>query len=156
MNKKKKKNKIICRNKKIYFNYFIKKTFKAGLVLKGWEIKSIRKNMVDISNSYLIYKNFEIFLLNCRINPIKTTSINVDLDVSRTKKILLKKKEILFIKNNIQRKNYSLVPISMFWKKSWCKIKISLSKGKKNIDKREIKKTNTIKKELSRISKNFY
>ncbi|WP_343187929.1 SsrA-binding protein SmpB [Buchnera aphidicola (Periphyllus koelreuteriae)] len=152
----KKKKIIITTNKKAKFNFSIKKFFTAGIVLHGWEIKSIRQGKINISNSYIVSRSFELYLFNCNIEPLKTTNLfNFSNEKNRNIKLLLLKKEINFILKEIKKFKYTLIPISLFWKRSLCKIKIGLAKGKNLYDKRQDKKNKIIKRELYRISKKF-
>ncbi|WP_343188369.1 SsrA-binding protein SmpB [Buchnera aphidicola (Ceratoglyphina bambusae)] len=148
------KKKILF-NKKIFYNYKIIKTLNAGLVLKGWEIKSIRSNNVNIENSYIsIYKK-NIFLMNFKINILKSHYKYINYEKYRKIKLLLKKNEILYLLNKIKKDNLTIIPIHMFWKKFLCKLKIGLSKGIKKIDKRYIKKKREWQIKKLRIIKNF-
>ncbi|CAL4042578.1 SsrA-binding protein [Buchnera aphidicola (Phyllaphis fagi)] len=127
-------------NKKAYYNFFIEKTFESGLLLKGWEVKSLRMNKVNINNGYIIIKNKESFLIGINIQPIIQCKM-YDLNQSnRNIKILLHRKEIDYLYEKYKKPGYSLVALSLYWKKSWCKLKIGIAKGKTNIDKRENKK----------------
>jgi SsrA-binding protein len=155
---KKIKKKIILINKKAKFNFIIKKTFVAGIVLKGWEVKSIRQGKINISKSYInLNSSHELYLLNCDIQPLNNISLLHILDnCHRNRKLLLLKKEINFISNEIKKYNkYTLIPLSFFWKKSFCKVNIGLAIGKKIYDKRQEKKNKTLRKDLSRITKKF-
>ncbi|NIH16623.1 MAG: SsrA-binding protein SmpB [Buchnera aphidicola (Periphyllus lyropictus)] len=149
--------KIISVNKKAKHNFFIKKIFTAGISLKGWEVKSIRKGKINISNSYVLLRSCELFLFNCEIQPLKTTNVSFSFinNFNRNRKLLLLRKEIDFISSEMKKFRYTVIPISIFWKKSFCKLKIGLAIGKKLYDKRKEKKNKVLKRELSRISKKF-
>nr|WP_281352655.1 SsrA-binding protein SmpB [Enterobacteriaceae endosymbiont of Donacia clavipes] len=123
-------------NKKIYYNYFIQKEMNAGIILKGWEIKSLRLNRVSINNSFVSIISNKVYLFNLNINPLKTICSHLQYDCNRKKQLLLKKKEIELLKNYNKLKNFTIITIGLFWKKSWCKIKIAIAKGKKKYDKR--------------------
>lgn len=144
-------------NKKAKFDFIIKKKFIAGIVLYGWEVKSIRLGKIDISNSYAVFHSNEIYLLNCSIQPLKTsTSFKYDSQFqSRKIKLLLLRKEINFIYSQINKYKYTIIPISVFWKKSFCKIEIGLAIGKNLYDKRHSNKKKNLKRELSRTFKRF-
>ncbi|QJC37484.1 SsrA-binding protein SmpB [Enterobacteriaceae endosymbiont of Donacia thalassina] len=143
-------------NKKIYYNFFIKEKINAGLILKGWEVKSLRSNKVTIINSYISFAYNKIYVYNLNISPIKTTCSHIKYENNRKKQLLLTKKEIELLKNYINLKNFTVVVIGLFWKKSWCKLTIAIVKGKKKYDKRNIlkKKEWNIKK-LSFLKKNI-
>ncbi|CAL4320672.1 SsrA-binding protein [Buchnera aphidicola (Periphyllus testudinaceus)] len=156
MLKKIKKKKIVTVNKKSKFNFFIKKYFTAGIVLHGWEVKSIRQGKINISHSHIISRSCELYLFNCNIQPLKTTSlINFSNESNRNRKLLLLRKEIDFISQEIKKYKYTVIPISVFWKRSLCKINIGLAIGKNLYDKRQDKKNKILKRELSRVSKRF-
>ncbi len=129
----KKKNNIIY-NKFIKKKYTIKKTFKTGIILKGWEVKSILKNNIDIKNNYIyINKNKEIYIKNLNISPLENQIVNKK---NRKIKLLLKKKEIYYLYNNVKIKGYTIILVYILIKKPWFKTKIALCKGKKIYDKR--------------------
>ncbi|MCW5197670.1 SsrA-binding protein SmpB [Buchnera aphidicola] len=156
MIKKKNKSNILF-NKKVKFNFFIKKKFIAGIVLHGWEVKSIRQGKININNSYVVLRSNEIFLLNCDIQPLQTSNFfkNNSVKNHRNIKLLLLKKEINFISQQINKYKYTIVPISLFWKKSFCKLEIGLVIGKSLYDKRQSKKNKILKRELSKTFKRF-
>ncbi|NIG99225.1 MAG: SsrA-binding protein SmpB [Buchnera aphidicola (Periphyllus acericola)] len=156
LKKIKHQKKIITINKKSKFNFSIKKYFTAGIVLYGWEVKSIRQGKINISHSHIIIRSNEAYLFNCNIQPLKTSNfLNSSNESTRNRKLLLLRKEINFISYEIKKYRYTVVPISLFWKRSLCKINIGLAVGKSIYDKRQDKKNKILKKELSRISKRF-
>lgn len=140
-------------NKKAYHNFFIEKIFYAGIVLKGWEIKSIRSGQVNISESYIVYYMNEMYLYNSFIQPLNMSSSHIYCNPTRKRKLLLNKNEIDFL--SIQKKNtgYTLISLSLFWKNSWCKLEFGLAKGKNMKDKRTELKNNEWKKEKLKILK---
>ncbi|WP_075431870.1 SsrA-binding protein SmpB [Buchnera aphidicola] len=133
---KKNKNKKKFLNKKAYFNFYIEKKFIAGIQLLGWEVKSIRSGKVQITNGYIVIRNKEAFLINIHLQPLSASSTFYLYDVNREKKLLLKKKEIRILSEYYNIKGYTLIPIQLFWIKSWCKIMIGIARGKNNRDKR--------------------
>ncbi|WMC19739.1 MAG: SsrA-binding protein SmpB [Enterobacteriaceae bacterium PC38] len=149
-----KKLSYITYNKKIKFLYFIKKQFEAGLSLFGWEIKSIRFGKINIENSYIKFKNLNIFLLNLIINPLNNLN-NKNIIKLRNIRLLLKKKEIFFLFNKIKKEGYTIIPLCMYWKKNWIKINICLVKGKKKYDKRKNIKEKEWKKKKEFLKKNL-
>ena len=128
------------RNKKAYFNYFIIKEIEAGIVLQGTEIKSIRKGSVDLKDSYIRIKNNEIYLINCYIEKYNEGN-TFNHEQTRERKLLLHKKEIKKLYEEVMQEGYSLVPLRIYLKDGIAKVLIGLVKGKKLYDKRE-----TIKK----------
>ncbi|QJC35911.1 SsrA-binding protein SmpB [Enterobacteriaceae endosymbiont of Donacia sparganii] len=127
-------------NKKIFYDFFIKEKINAGIILKGWEVKSLRLNRVAIINSYISILYNNVYVFNLKINPLETICNHIQCDINRKKQLLLKKKEIELLKNYINLKNFTVVVLGLFWKKSWCKLKIAIVKGKKKYDKRNILK----------------
>ncbi|QJC35024.1 SsrA-binding protein SmpB [Enterobacteriaceae endosymbiont of Donacia piscatrix] len=150
------KEKFFVFNKKVYYNFFIKEKINAGLILKGWEVKSLRLNKVTIINSYVTVLDKKIYVYNLDISPLKTVCNHIQFDSKRVKQLLLKKKEIEFLQNYINKKGFTIVVLGLFWKKSWCKINLAVVKGKKKHDKRNIlkkkiwnvKKTRLLKKNI--------
>ncbi len=131
--------KIITLNRKASFNYFFEDLIEAGIVLRGSEIKSIRKGKVNISDSYAIEKNGEIVLINSHIASYKEASYSNHKPLDE-RKLLLKKKEINKLIGRTQRDGFTLVPTKMYFKKGKAKIEIAVAKGKKHYDKRQVKK----------------
>ena len=142
-------------NKKAYHDYFILETYEAGIVLQGTEIKSIRVNGANIKDSYAIVKNGEVFLLNMHISHYEQGNI-FNHDETRTRKLLLNKKEIKKIKDKIDLEGNTLVPLKLYFKNGKAKILIGIAKGKKNYDKRETIKERDIKREIAKDFKNMY
>ncbi|AAM67804.1 SsrA-binding protein SmpB [Buchnera aphidicola] len=148
------KSSIICKNKKAYYNYFIEEVFQSGLVLMGWEVKSIRLGQVNIIESYINNDNLnEMYLYNSIVQPLHTSSNYVSCDSSRKRKLLLHKNEIQYLCNKKNKIGSTLVALSLFWEKSWCKLNFGLAKGKTKIDKRASEKQNEWKKEKLKILK---
>ncbi|MCV2508604.1 MAG: SsrA-binding protein SmpB [Candidatus Lightella neohaematopini] len=129
------KNNIICTRKSISFSYDLKKEINVGIILYGWEIKSLRKNKINIKYSYVSIINKEAYLINSEFQPLITSNIN-SFDIKRNRKLLLKKQELYLLSSYIKQKGYTVVPLLIFWKKHLVKIKIGIVKGKKNYDKR--------------------
>ncbi|WMY97013.1 MAG: SsrA-binding protein SmpB [Arsenophonus sp.] len=158
INKKicKSNNKIIIVNKKIKYEYFIYEIFEAGLKLLGWEVKALRAGNVNISNSYIFIKDKEAYIVGLNITPLHMASLNIIYDSARTRKLLLKQKEIDLIFGKINQSGHTVIALSLYWKKAWCKIKIALAKGKNKHDKRfEIKKQEWMMQK-NKIIKNKY
>lgn len=144
----------ICKNKKAYYNYFIKEVFQSGIVLMGWEAKSIRMGKINISESYINNDNLnEIYLYNSLIQPLNTSSNHIFCDSLRKRKLLLHKNEIQYLSNKKNKTGYTLIALSLFWERSWCKLSFALAKGKNKIDKRENKKKNEWEKTKLKILK---
>ena len=131
--------KMICLNRKASFNYFFLDLLEAGIVLKGSEIKSIREGKVNIADSYAAEKGGELFLVNSHIASYKQASYS-DHNPMDDRKLLLNKKEINKLIGKIQKEGLTIVPTKMYFKKGKAKIEIAVAKGKKQFDKRAVKK----------------
>ena len=142
-------------NRKAYHDYFVLEAIEAGIVLTGTEIKSIRENGANIKDSYAIIKNNEVFLLNMHISRYEQGGV-FNHEETRTRKLLLNKKEILKLKEKITLNGNTLVPLKLYFKHGVLKVSLGVCKGKKNYDKRETIKERDIKREISRDFKNNY
>mgnify|MGYP001437757163 FL=1 len=131
--------KVICLNRKASFNYFFEDLLEAGIVLKGSEIKSIRDGKVSIADSYAIEKKGELVLINSHIASYKQASYSNHIP-NDERKLLLKKKEINKLIGKIQREGFTIVPTKMYFKKGKAKVELAVAKGKKQFDKRAVKK----------------
>ena len=143
----------IADNKKAVFNYFIEERFEAGMVLEGWEVKSLREGKVQLTDGYVVVRNGELFVIGCQINPLRTASSHVNPDAVRTKKLLLHKAEIKRLTGKVEQKGYTLVPINLHWKNGRVKCEIGLGKGKAEHDKRDTIKDREGKREVERAMK---
>ena len=136
-------------NRKANYDYLITHTFEAGLVLTGTEIKSVRNGKVNIKDSYAIIKNDEMYLLNTHISIYEEGNI-FNHDETRTRKLLMHKKEILKLRDKVNMEGYTLIPLKIYFVKSKAKVLIGLAKGKKNYDKRETIKERDTLREMQR------
>ena len=132
--------KIISLNRKASFNFFFERLYEAGIVLKGYEIKSIREGRVNIADSYAIEKYGELFLINSHISMYKQASYS-NHNPTDERKLLLNKKEINKLVGKMNREGFTLVPTKIYFKKGKVKVEIAVAKGKKQYDKRQTKKT---------------
>lgn len=139
-------------NRNARHDYFIEVELECGIVLTGTEIKSIRDGKCNIRDSYAIVKRGELFLLNMFIAPYKEGNIFNHAE-TRTRKLLMHKKEILKLHDKIRLEGYTLVPLKVYFKKNKAKVLIGVCKGKKNYDKRETLKERDIKKQLAKENK---
>ena len=133
---KAKSDSSIARNKKAWHDYFIEEEFEAGLVLEGWEVKSLREGRAQIKEGYVIIRTGELFLFGAHFSPLPAASTHISPDPTRTRKLLLHATEISKLIGGVERKGYTLVPLSLYWKNGRAKLKIALAKGKKQHDKR--------------------
>ena len=141
-------------NRKAKYDYEILETYEAGIVLTGTEIKSVRQGKANLKDSYAIVKNNELFLLNMHISQYKEGNI-FNHNETRTRKLLMHKKEILKLRDSIEKDGNTLIPIKLYFKGNCAKILIGLSRGKKNYDKRESIKKKDLEREMKRNFKNF-
>jgi len=140
-------------NKKARFEYFIEDEYEAGLVLQGWEIKSLRAGKVNLSDAHVIVKYGEAFLLGAQIQPLPTASTHLYPDSLRTRKLLLNRRELNQLIGSVERQGYTLIPMSLYWKRNNVKMRVALAKGKKTHDKRETVKDRDWARSHSRIMK---
>ena len=143
----------IALNKKARHDYFIEQTYEAGLVLEGWEVKSLRAGRVQLKESYVIIKEGEAWLLGSHISPLSTASTHIHPEPMRTRKLLLHQRELDQLIGAVERKGYALVPLALYWKKGRAKLEIGLAKGKKQHDKREVEKDRDWQREKQRLLK---
>ncbi|CAM2749302.1 SsrA-binding protein SmpB [Legionella worsleiensis] len=143
----------IALNRKAGFDYFIEDQYEAGLVLEGWEVKSLRAGKINLSDAHVIVKYGEAYLLGAQIQPLKTVSTHFIPDPIRTRKLLLNRKELNHLIGSVERQGYTIVPLSLYWKKNKIKIKIALAKGKKEHDKRDTIKNREWQRDKSRLMK---
>lgn len=136
-------------NRKARYDYEIEDTYEAGIALKGTEIKSIRNGKAQLKDSYAIIKNGEVFLLNMHISLYEKGNI-FNHNETRTRKLLLHKKEILKIRDKIEQEGYTLIPIKIYFKGSNAKVLLGIARGKKNYDKRETIKKRDMERELKK------
>lgn len=152
--KKDSNNSTIAQNKKARHEYFIEETFEAGIVLHGWEVKSLRAGKAQLRDSYVIIKNGEAFLLGTLISPLQTVSTHFIPDPTRTRKLLLHRAQLSKLIGAVERKGYTIVPLQMYWSKGLAKCEIGLAKGKQDHDKRETEKNRDWQRDKQRILKN--
>jgi SsrA-binding protein len=140
MKKKQNSNETIATNRKAHYEYSFEERFEAGLVLEGWEVKSLRAGKVQIDQAYVLLKDGEAFLFGGSITPLATASTHKEHDPQRSRKLLLKHRELSHLIGSVDRKGYTLVPLGMYWKNNRVKLEIALAKGKKLHDKRAAEK----------------
>lgn len=144
--------KVVCQNKKAFYDYSIEDTLEAGLSLLGTEVKSLRDGKANLKDSYVLIKDSEAFLFNCHISPYSHGNI-MNHEPLRTRKLLLHKKEIERLKGKLVQKGYTLLPLKIYFKGPVAKVEIGLGKGKKQYEKRETIKEREAKKDIERAMK---
>jgi len=150
---KNKSDNNIAVNKKARHDYFILENLEAGLVLEGGEVKSLRAESIQLKESYVLLKNMEAWLIGAHISPLATASTHKVTDPIRTRKLLLHKNEIAKLIGAVERKGFTIVPLSMYWKNGVVKIEIGIAKGKQKQDKRASIKERDWKRDKQRILK---
>lgn len=147
--------KIITTNRKAYHDFAISEKYVAGIVLTGTEIKSVRKNAINLKDSFCKIEDNEVFMYNCHISPYEQGN-RYNHKADRVRKLLLTKKEILKIHSKVKKDGYSLIPLEVFIVEGFAKVEIGLAKGKKLHDKREDIAKKDQKREMDRMSKIKY
>ncbi len=145
--------KTIALNKRARFDYFIEERLETGIALEGWEVKSLRDGRVQFADSYVLLKNGEAWLFGCLISPLSTVSTHIIPDPTRTRKLLLHKRQLDMLIGLVERKGYTLIPTAMYWSKGKVKVEIGTAKGKKQHDKRKVAKERDWEREKGRIMK---
>lgn len=155
MGKKKPKtpSNTIALNKKARFDFHIEEDFETGIALKGWEVKSLRAGRVNLKESYVIVKDNQLYLLGSHMAPLPSASTHIEPDPTRTRKLLMHRREIDQLMGAVNREGYTLVPLSLYWKHGRAKLKIALAKGKKQRDKRATIKQREWDREKQRLLK---
>ena len=143
---------VITKNKKAFFDFHIFDKYEAGMVLTGTEIKSVRKNAVNLKDSFVRVEDGEIFLYGCHISPFEHGN-RYNHEPDRIRKLLLTKKEIIKIKSKVERDGYTVVPLELYIYRGFAKLQIALAKGKKLHDKREDIAKKDQKREMDRLMK---
>ena len=143
----------IAENRRARFDYHIEERYEAGIVLEGWEVKSVRAGQVQLTDGYVVIRDGELHLIGCRINALRTASTHVHPEADRTKKLLMHKDEIRRLIGKVEQKGYTLVPLNLHWKNGKVKCEIALAKGKATHDKRDTIKDREGKREVERAMK---
>jgi SsrA-binding protein len=141
----------IADNKKAFHDYFIEERYEAGLMLEGWEVKSIRAGRVQIKEAYVLIKRGELYLIGAHISPLLSASTHVLPDPVRTRKLLLNRREIDQLIGKVERAGYALVPLDLHYSKGRVKLSVGLAKGKKQHDKRDTEKERDWVREKARV-----
>jgi len=148
----KKKDTAVATNRKAYHDYFIEETVEAGISLQGTEVKSLRLGLANLTDSYAIVKNEEMYLFNASISPYTHGNI-ANHEPLRTRKLLLHKEEIRKLTWKMSQKGFTLIPLKIYFVRGRAKVLIGLAKGKKSYDKRDTIKANEAKREMDRVVK---
>ncbi|MDJ0906804.1 MAG: SsrA-binding protein SmpB [Woeseiaceae bacterium] len=144
---------VIAVNRRARHDYFIEESLEAGLVLEGWEVKSLRAGNAQLQEGYVTVRNGEAWLIGAHFSPLKTVSTHIRPDPTRSRKLLLHRQELDRLVGAVERKGYALVPLDLHWHKGRAKLAIGLAKGKKQHDKRAADKDRDWQRQKARILK---
>jgi SsrA-binding protein len=144
---------LIAENRKARFDYFIEERYEAGLVLQGWEVKSMRAGRAQLKEAYVYLKGGAAYLFGAHLSPLASSSTHVVADPIRTRKLLLNKKELEDLAGSVEQDGYTLVPLELYWKAGRAKLQIGLAKGKKQHDKRAVEKDRDWQRDKHRLMK---
>lgn len=145
--------KTIALNRKARHDYFIEDRFEAGMVLEGWEVKSLRAGRSQLKEAYVVVMGGEIWLVGAHFSPLPSASTHVTPDPGRSRKLLLHRQEIDRLVGAVERRGYTIVPLAMYWKRGRAKLEIGLARGKQQHDKRADVKARDWEREKARIMK---
>ncbi len=146
-----KSSNTIALNKKARHDYHIEERFEAGIALEGWEVKALRAGKGQITETYVLFKNSEAWLLGAQITPLLTASTHILPDPTRTRRLLLQRRQLNQLIEATQQKGYTCVCTAMYWKNHLVKVEIALAKGKASHDKRQDEKTRDWNREKQRL-----
>ena len=143
----------IAVNRPARHDYFIEDEIETGMVLEGWEVKSLRNGNLQLKESYVMIKDGEIWLIGAHISPLASASTHVKPNPTRTRKLLAHRGEIDRLVGMVERKGYTLIALSAYWSRGRAKLKLGIARGKKAHDKRASVKERDWKRDQARILK---
>lgn len=144
---------VVCSNRKAYHDYFVEDTYEAGLELLGAEVKSIRQKELSLEGSFVRVENGQAKIYNMHVKPYKFNSV-IEVEPTRPRRLLLNKRELRKLQAKAEIKGYALVPLEVYFKKGWAKVKVAVAKGKHTFDKRESLKRKDLNREMEKQFKN--
>lgn len=150
---KKTSENVIAVNRRARHDYFIEDRFEAGLVLEGWEVKSMREGRAQLTEAYVNLRKGEAWLVGAHFSPMNTVSTHITADPTRSRKLLLNRHELDRLTGAVERKGFTLVPLNLHWHKGRAKLDVGLAKGKKQHDKRADQKDRDWQRQKERILK---
>ena len=142
---------LIARNKRATFDYKIDEKFEAGMVLQGWEVKSLREGKVQLVDGYVQIVRGEAWLYGCNITPLNSASSHYVAENQRRRKLLLNRRELARLIGAVERKGYTIVAMSLYWKNGKVKMEMGIGKGKKEFDKRATIKDRDWQRDKARV-----
>jgi len=143
----------IAVNRRARHDYFIEERFEAGVVLHGWEVKALRAGRLQLTEAYVVLRADEAWLFGAHVSPLPTASTHVHPDPTRSRKLLLHRRQIDSLVGAVERKGRTIVPLTMYWKDGRAKLEIGLARGKKEHDKRADTRERDWEREKARVMK---
>jgi len=143
----------IADNRRARHEYFIDERYEAGVALQGWEVKALRAGRLQLQEAYVLLKGGEAWLFGAHVSPLVTTSTHVLADPTRSRKLLLHRRQIDALIGAVERKGYTIVPLAAYWKTGKAKLEIGLARGKKQHDKRADERERDWRREKARVMK---
>lgn len=144
---------VIAVNRKARHEFFIEETFEAGIALEGWEVKSLRAGRANVQEAYVVIRRRQAWLIGANFPPLPSASTHIRPEPTRTRKLLLHRRELARLIGATERQGYTLVPLQLYWKRGLAKLAIGLAKGKQKQDKRETKKQQDWQRQKERLLK---
>lgn len=144
---------LVASNKKVRHNYFVEDDFEAGIVLQGWEVKSIQAGRLSLDSAYVLICQGELLLVGAHISPLDTVVRYETLDPLRDRKLLMHRTEISRLIGKVEQKGFTLMPLSVYRSEGRLKVSLGLCRGKQQHDKREALKADEAKREAARYAK---
>lgn len=142
---------MIATNRRALHDYSIEQHYECGLSLQGWEVKAIRDGKVNIAEAHALIRNGEAWLLGSRVTPLASASTHINPEPDRSRKLLLTKKEISHLIGAVDRQGYTLVPLSLYWRRGRVKLDLGLARGRKSFDKRQLIKSRDWSRQQARL-----
>jgi SsrA-binding protein len=143
----------IADNRRALHEYFIDERYEAGVALQGWEVKALRAGRLQLQEAYVLLKDGEAWLFGAHVSPLPTASTHLLPDPTRSRKLLLHRRQIDALIGAVERKGFTLVPLAAYWKKGKAKLEIGLARGKKQHDKRADERDRDWQRERARVMK---
>ena len=141
----------IAENRRARYEYHIEERYEAGLVLEGWEVKAIRAGQVQLTDGYVLIREGELYLIGCRIDPLRAASTHVHPQADRTRKLLMHRDEIRRLIGKVEQRGFTLVPLNLHYKGGRVKVEVALARGKAQHDKRETERKRDWEREKQRL-----
>ena len=144
----------IIQNRKAFHDYFVEERYEAGLVLEGWEVKSIRAGRANIAEAYVVVRKNALWLLGAHISALQTASTHITPNPTRTRKLLMHAEEIRKLIGKVEQRGYTLIPLDLHYKGGRIKLDIGLAKGKQHHDKRDTERDKQWQRDKQRLIRN--